>query len=281
MTSPEHPIVRRPAAGMPSRPVIVSIPHGGTEALPGITDDDFSDPFYRSFRFGYSDAFAEALYGQLHDHGAVVLTSRYSRLFLDLNRPRDDFDVRDDHVYSKTGVFRTHTIHDKPVLKTSLLPDDAESRLAQFYDPYYQRLEQLCAEHIAKHERGVLVDCHTGSPRRLKEHEIVLGTGRGKWCTDALTQYAAAVFRDHGFRCTVDLSGYTGGAVVRHFGAHDGATQAIQVELNADLIMRSSRREFAESQRMGLKPAHDEETLGRLREAMGSLVEGCADLPNA
>src|SRR5207302_3173815 len=83
------PIVRRPPAGTRT-PILVSVPHYGTEPLPHITRDDYREPSFATFAYGFADTFVGDLYADLHEHGATVLATPFSRMFVDVNRRRDD-----------------------------------------------------------------------------------------------------------------------------------------------------------------------------------------------
>src|SRR5438132_2822430 len=108
------PIVRHPAPGTRT-PVLVSVPHYGTEPLPHITRDDYREPSFETFAYGFADAFAGDLYADLYEHGATVLATPFSRMFVDVNRRRDDFEHQDGEVRSRRGVVRTHTMRDAPI----------------------------------------------------------------------------------------------------------------------------------------------------------------------
>src|SRR6266403_1172247 len=100
------PIVRRPAPTTRT-PVLVSVPHYGTEPLPHITRDDYSEPWFETFAYGFADTFVGDLYGDLDAHGATILATPFSRIFVDVNRRRDDFEHHDGEVRSQRGVVRT------------------------------------------------------------------------------------------------------------------------------------------------------------------------------
>src|SRR5262245_65751493 len=75
------PIVHYPAAGLRT-PVLVSVPHYGTQPLPHITPDDYREPWFATFAYGFADTFVGDLYADLHERGATVLATPFSRMFV-------------------------------------------------------------------------------------------------------------------------------------------------------------------------------------------------------
>ena len=255
------PIRRAPAA--PARPVLVSVPHYGTDAIPGIVDDDYRSPRLRSFRFGYTDPFAREIYGRVHEAGATLLATPYSRLFVDVNRARGDFELHRGEVRSRRGVIRTHVRDDAPVFRRPLGAAAAERMLTRFYDPYHRALREELRRLCGDFGHAVLLDAHTASGPRIRAHEVVIGTRRGATCSAALADGLAGVVREHGFECRFDVPGYVGGHIVRTYGAREGAVQAVQLEFNALRIMRVERGEFVAAVSRGTLPAHDRAALER------------------
>src|SRR5215475_7430158 len=139
------PIIRHPAVHRRT-PVLVSVPHYGTEPLPHVTTEDYCEPRFETFAYGFADTFASDLYGDLHEHGATVLATPFSRIFVDVNRRRDDFERHDGEVRSRRGVVRTHTMREVPIFRHALGLMDLEERLQALYDPYYSTLERLLSE---------------------------------------------------------------------------------------------------------------------------------------
>ena len=176
------PIVRHPAPGTRT-PVLVSVPHYGTEPLPHITRDDYSEPWFETFAYGFADTFVGDLYGDLHEHGATVLATPFSRMFVDVNRRRDDFEHSDGEVRSGRGVVRTHTMREAPIFARPRGLADLEARLQALYDPYYATLDGLLAQLRDAHGSAILLDGHTGSPRRMRDHQVIIGTRHEATCT--------------------------------------------------------------------------------------------------
>jgi N-formylglutamate deformylase len=262
------PIVRHPDPAQRT-PVLVSVPHYGTEPLPHVTRDDYSEPWFETFAYGYADTFASDLYSDLHEHGATVLATPFSRMFVDVNRRRDDFEHVDGEVRSRRGVVRTHTQRDAPIFARPLGLADLEARLQSLYDPYYSTLEQLLDELRGAHGYAILLDGHTGSPRRMKDHQVIIGTRHAATCAPALVAAVAAIFTRHGFEVHENVSGYTGGNIVATFGQPvTRRVHAIQLEINASLLMTTSREEFIAHVSRGGIPEKDNQNITRVRRCL-------------
>jgi len=277
-----YPIVRRPPPGTRT-PVLVSVPHYGTEPLPDITRDDYREPWFETFAYGFADTFASDLYGDLDEHGATVLATPFSRVFVDVNRRRDDFEHRDGEVRSRRGVVRTHTMRDVPIFARPLALAEVEARLRALYDPYYAALERLLAELRQTHGHALLLDGHTGSPRRMKDHQVIIGTRQDATSAPELGAALAAIFTRHGFEVHRDVSGYTGGNIVATYGhPRTRRVHAIQLEVNASLLMTTNREEFIAQVSRGAIPEKAEANIARIRrclhEAMAALPEVLASV---
>ncbi|HEU4370307.1 MAG TPA: N-formylglutamate amidohydrolase [Methylomirabilota bacterium] len=272
------PIVRLPAPGTRT-PVLVSVPHYGTQPLPHITRDDYGEPWFETFAYGFADTFASDLYADLDAHGATVLATPFSRMFVDLNRRRDDFEHHDGEVRSRRGVVRTHTMRDVPIFARPLGLADLEARLQALYDPYYAALERLLAELRQAYGYAILLDGHTGSPRRMKDHQVIIGTCHGATCAPQLAATVAAVFTRHGFAVHHDVAGYTGGNIVATCG--DPGTRrvhALQLEINASLLMTTTREEYIALVSRGGIPEQAEANIARVRACLREVL---AVLPSA
>jgi N-formylglutamate deformylase len=266
------PIVRRPAAVVCS-PVLVSVPHYGTQPLPQITRDDYSEPWFETFAYGFADTFAADLYRDLHEHGATVLATPVSRMFCDVNRRRDDFETCDGEVRSRRGVVRTHTMRDVPIFLRPLALAELETRLQAFYDPYYAALERLLAGLRDTYGYALLLDGHTGSPRRMKDHQVIIGTRHDATCGRALAAAVGAIFTRHGFEVHENIAGYTGGNIVATFGRPDTErVHAIQLEINASLLMTTSREEYIAHISRGGIPEKAEDNIARVRACLQEVV---------
>lgn len=267
------PIVRRPAAGARS-PVLVSVPHYGTEALPHVTQADYAEARFETFAYGFADTFARDVYGELHDHGVTVVATPVSRMFVDVNRRRDDFEHADGEVKSRRGVVRTHTMREVPIFARPLALPDLEARLTALYDPYYAALDRLLGEIRDDYGYALLLDGHTGSPRRMLDHQVIIGTRHEATCAPEIAALVREVFTRGGFDVHDNVSGYTGGNIVATFGQPAGRrVHALQLEINASLLMTTSRDEYIAHVTRGGIPEKAEENIARVRRCLGEALE--------
>ena len=272
------PIVRRPASSS-RRPIVVSVPHYGTQPLPHITGEDYREPRFRTFAYGFADAFVGDLYGDLHEQGATVLATPFSRMFVDGNRRRDDFELHDGEVRSRRGVVRTHTMRDVPIFSRPLQPDELETRLQTLYDPYYASLDDLLGETRAAYGYALLLDGHTGSPRRMQHHQVIIGTCRAATCAPELAATVRSIFVRHGFEVEENVSGYTGGNIVATYGRPRAErVHALQIEVNSSLLMTTSGEEFIAQITRGEIPAKAEANIARLRTCLREVVDALPDV---
>ena len=272
------PIVKRPPAGRRS-PVVVSVPHYGTQPLPHVTREHYTEPWFETFAYGFADTFVGDLYADLHEQGATVVATPFSRMFVDVNRRRDDFEEHGGEVRSRRGVVRTHTTRDVPIFTRPLRRDELEARLRTLYDPYYATLDGLLAEMRATYGYAILLDGHTGSPRRMKDHQVIIGTCRDATCSGRLVETVAATFTHHGFAVHRNVSGYTGGNIVATYG--QPATRrvhALQLEVNASLLMATSREEFIALVSRGGTPEKADDGIARVRRCLHELLAALPSL---
>ena len=146
---------------------------------------------------------------------------------------------------------------------------DLEARLQTLYDPYYTTLEGLLGQLRAAHGYAMVLDGHTGSPRRMKNHQVIIGTRHYATCAPELAAIVATIFTRHGFEVHENVSGYTGGNIVATFGQPEARrVHALQLEINASLLMTTSREEFIAHVSRGGIPEKAEGNIARIRQCL-------------
>jgi N-formylglutamate deformylase len=266
------PIVRKPAS-LARTPIVVSVPHYGTQPLPDVTRDHYAETRFETFAYGFADTFAADLYSDLHEHGATVLATPFSRMFVDVNRRRDDFEHHAGEVRSCRGVVRTHTMRQVAIFTRPLALTDLETRLRACYDPYYATLDRLLAELCGAFGYALLLDGHTGSPRRMGDHQVIIGTRHGATCAPALAAAVAAIFTGHGFEVHDNVSGYAGGNIVATFGQPERRrVHALQLEVNASLLTTTGREELVAHISRGGIPEKADANIARVRACLRDVL---------
>ena len=173
---------------------------------------------------------------------------------------------------SRRGVVRTHTMRDVPIFARPLAPAELEARLRALYDPYYATLDALLGDLHRAYGYAILLDGHTGSPRRMKEHQVIIGTCREATCAPALAAAVAGIFTRHGFEVHDNVSGYTGGNIVARYGRPHSRVHAIQLEINASLLMTTSREDLIAVITQGGVPEKAAENFARVRRCLREVL---------
>ena len=164
-------------------------------------------------------------------------------------------------------------MRDVPIFRRPLGLADLEARLRALYDPYYAALERLLGELGRAHGHALLLDGHTGSPRRMKDRQVIIGTRHAATCAPELAATVAAIFTRHGFEVHENVDGYTGGNIVATYGQpRTRRVHAIQLEINASLLMTTSREEFIAQVSRGGVPEKAEENIARVRRCLREVL---------
>jgi formiminoglutamase len=217
-------------------PVLLPIPHGGTEVPKEIRDRVVISP---KDQFENSDACTQEIYG-LGNEVMVQVQSQIARVYVDMNRAEDDRPPQ-----NPDGIVKTQTCHGKTVYRPGQELDDSWTRriLDTNYFPYHQSIAAALTGHA---DLQLAIDCHSmekvapvispdpGQPRPL----ICLGNNHGKSCPPEMANRLAACFRE-GFglekKDVVLNKPFAGGYVTRTYGK--GALPWVQVEMNRSLYL--------------------------------------------
>jgi N-formylglutamate deformylase len=191
-----------------------------------------------------------------------------------VNRRRDDFTCKNDVVTSTRGVFRTHTRKGKPIFAQALKSERAEHILSNFYDPYHDGLRSVIEKVHSTHGQVLLLDMHTASPHRIGDHEVVVGTRGGATGDRKITERIVDLIAASGVEVHEDVPGYAGGHIVRRYGEDGGNDiHAIQVEINAGLLMTTPRETLIPLMIRGGRPEIDTENVERMRRCLETIVK--------
>ena len=107
----------------------------------------------------------------------------------------------------------------------------------------------------------------------MKDHQVIIGTRHDATCAPELAETAAAIFTRHGFEVHQNVSGYTGGNIVATYGQpRTRRVHALQLEINAALLMATTGEEFIAQVKRGEIPERAEEGIARLRQCLREVL---------
>jgi N-formylglutamate amidohydrolase len=217
-------------------PILISAPHGGAKAVPGVTPRTGEgltrggSGFFAGRDTGTEElahAVAEAVEKKLGAKPYFVI-AKFHRKYLDANRPPE------------IGV---------------------ESQAARpVYDAYHDTLAKYCKAVKTEYGRGLLIDVHG---QGTAKDTIFRGTQNGK--TVALLRQRFGEKAHTGEQslfgllatngCKVfpadltgkEQAGFTGGHIVQKYGSHEGyGIDAVQLEFGGDYRAKEARAKTAE-----------------------------------
>lgn len=215
-------------------PLIVSMPHCGTELSPGLLERLTPE----AQGLPDTDWHIPRLYDFAADMGATVLSARYSRYVVDLNRSPSDENLYPGQ--ATTGLCPETVFDGRPLYADGRGPDADEvaERVTTYWRPYHDALAGEIARVKARHGFALLYDAHSIRslvPRLFKGRlpDLNLGTVMGESCPGALRDTLAMVLAGistQGHQAVVD-GRFIGGHITRHYGNPADKVFAVQMEL--------------------------------------------------
>ena len=253
-------------------PLLISIPHLGTEIAPECAADMTDVAALKQD----TDWHLDALYGFAKDMGASILAAKLSRYVIDLNRPPDDASLYPGQ--TTTGLCPVHTFRGEPLYRAGQEPDGAEQarRLRQYWQPYHQQLRHELDRLRAQHGAVLLWEAHSIAsvlPRLFDGRlaDLNFGTAAGLSCAPSLIDAVVDVARGSAFSHVLN-GRFKGGYITRHYGQPEHGVHAIQLEMAQALYMQEEPP-FAYQ----VGPATGIQ--GLLRDMLGTAVDQLARLP--
>jgi N-formylglutamate deformylase len=229
---PLRPFVFSPG----SAPLLVSIPHAGTE-VPDWLASRLS-PAARPLPD--TDWHVPELYDFLGELGASVIAATQSRYVVDVNRPHTDESLYPGQL--TTGLFPTETFTGEPVWTVPLQEGEKDRIKEEVWHPYHERLRSELDRLVAEHGFACLWEAHSIAPRlpRLFEGtlpDLNLGTNAGVACPASVATRLRDVAAGDGRYTTVLDGRFKGGFITRHFGRPRDRVFAFQLEIAQSAYM--------------------------------------------
>lgn len=231
-------------------PLLISVPHDG-RTLPGeiastMTEAGRSIPD--------TDWHVAHLYEFAKDVGASLIRAEYSRFVIDLNRPADNRELYAGR--PGTGLCPTETFDGREIYLAGA-EINVDERIAEFWQPYHDKLEVTLNILKKQHGTALLWDAHSIASRipRLFDGELPelnIGTWDNRSCNPRITEavFAAA---DSGTYSVVANGRFKGGHITRHYGRPADGVHAIQLELAQRAYMNESTHAYDEKKALRLR----------------------------
>jgi formiminoglutamase len=226
-----------------SSPVILGLPHTGTEVPPDI----WADLNEEGRKLRDTDWHVHRLYDGLLPQ-ATTVRATFHRYCIDANRDPSGASLYPGQ--NTTGLVPLTDFDNQPLWTKTPDPDEIERRKQLFHAPYHAALAAEIERVKGIHGIAVLYDCHSIRSECPFLFEGVLpdfniGTDNGKTCAP---EFQAAVFEicqaAEGY--TSILNGrFRGGWTTRHYGRREAGVHAVQMELAQSTHLATEALPFA------------------------------------
>ncbi|MFC4273239.1 N-formylglutamate deformylase [Sneathiella chungangensis] len=220
-------------------PLLLSQPHVGLE-IPASIERRLTEAAKAR---PDTDWHIDRLYqGLAEELDATVVTARFSRYVIDLNR-----DPKGTSLYtgqSVTELCPTTLFDNSKLYLDGLEPDEEEieTRRGVFWQPYHDVLAEEIERIKAQHGYVLLYDCHSIRsvlPRFFEGRlpTLNIGTGDGVAADAALTGAVGKIAHASPYSHAVN-GRFKGGYITRHYGDPANNIQALQMELAQEDYMQ-------------------------------------------
>ena len=250
-------------------PLLVSMPHCGTELLPNMKDS--LTP--QAQALPDTDWYIPELYDFLGSLNVSTLSARYSRYVVDLNRPSDDKPL---YHTKTTGLFPDILFSDQPIFLTGHEFDSATKAFIteHIWQPYHQKVASELQRIQQQFGYAILFDAHSIAAQVPMLFtgtlpDFNLGNNSGKSCAPAMLQTIAALAEQSPYT-TVTNGRFTGGYITRHFGQPHHNIHAVQLELSQATYLRDDCTSYQ----------LDPEKLAQVRTVLKPMIESLLNMGN-
>jgi N-formylglutamate deformylase len=210
-------------------PLIVSIPHAGTDV-----PDDIADALQDLTRARRdADHHVDRLYAFAADMNATIMRTAISRTVIDVNRDPSGHSLYPGQ--ATTGLCPVTCFDGTFLYKPGREPDEAETerRRVNYFDSYHGALAAEIERLRGMHPVIAVYDAHSilSHVPRLFDGELAqfnIGSFDGKSCSPTLS---AAVAQACGEDAPVINGRFKGGWITRHYGDPMNGIHTIQMEL--------------------------------------------------
>ena len=192
------------------------------------------------------DLFVDQLFSPVVGLGSLLLSAKFPRSFIDLNRDCEELDpllIEDLIAYKDTlkvsaglGVIPRVVADQRPIYNHRLSIDDANERLQGFYFPYHNKLKSLIKQTEALFKKVILLDCHSmplssvNLANKKDPVEVVLGDCFGRSCEHEIIVELKTLLTEVGFKVSIN-NPFAGGFITKHYASPQNNINVVQIEI--------------------------------------------------
>lgn len=252
----------------PRVPILLSVPHCGINFPRELKDDYVPDKMASP---DDTDWFVDQLYSFAPEMGITMITANYSRWVIDLNRNPESKPLYSDGRII-TGLCTTTDFHGNDIYRQNI-PDQSEieRRVKLYYQPYYQKVQELLDQLKAEFGQVLLWDAHSirqhvPTIRKDRFPDMILGSVDDTSASNALIRAALEELGAGDYELKHNTP-FKGGQITRTFGRPTENQHALQLEMNKVLYMDDSETSF-EPDRADMVRELLKNALGRLSSVL-------------
>lgn len=206
------------------------------------------------------DAFVDDLFSAAPAYGAPLLLANTPRAVVDLNRSADELDpaliegVRkighNPRISSGLGVIPRVVANGFPIYAGKMTRQEADQRIAEIWQPYHAKLQELLNQSRAMFGEAILIDCHSMPHEAIESAlrsgnngpDVVLGDRFGAAASEAVVERIEAAFAAQGLKVARNTP-FAGAYTAQHYGRPSREQHVVQVEIDRSLYMDEKRIE--------------------------------------
>lgn len=236
---------------------VFSSPHSGRIYPPEFLRMSRLDP--QTLRKS-EDWFVDQLFSGVATLGAPLLSARFPRAYLDLNREPYELDPElvdealPEHANTQSvrvagglGTVARIVADGEEIYAGPLSLREIIARIDQLYFPFHNQLARLIEETAHNFGYAVLIDCHS-MPSSLMppgagvRPDFIIGDRFGASADPRLSQLARETLVSFGYDVQMNRP-YAGGYITEHHGRPSYGIHAIQIEINRGIYMNETTLE--------------------------------------
>jgi len=253
----------------PKVPILLSVPHCGT-AFPEELRKEYNQDM--ASKPDDTDWFVDRLYEFAISMGISMISARYSRWVIDLNRDPESKPLYTDGRII-TALCPTTDFFGRPVYtdqRKEMAVEEVTRRLELYYHPYHHKIQEILNELKIQFGQVLLWDCHSirqqvSTIHKEKFPDLILGDADGTSASPGLIETALKGLESSSYQLSHNYP-FKGGYITRSFGKPSEGQHALQLEMTKINYMDDEELHF------------DIERADRVRKVLMQTLEGLVEV---